>query len=156
MSAQGDEASFQEGMPDVKTVAFMKSLPPGALVGFMSDAKAAQYKKIAAEDPFQQKFLEGWLKRNEERRLQARKLANTQTIRGHAQQALARGRSVLQAAPDYDAMAKSAAMLEISALIGRMERQQAQEFANEDDELSILSLKGQLLSKMGRVMDLGL
>ncbi len=155
MSAQGGEASFNEGMPDAKTVAFMNSLPPGALIEFMSDAKAAQYKKIAAKDPSQQKFLEGWLKRNEERRLQARKLANTQTIRGHAQQALARGRIVLQAAPDYDAMAKSAAILSFSAVLGRIEGQQAQGFANEDDELSMLSLKGQLLSEMGRVMNLG-
>ena len=155
MSAQGGEASFNEGMPDAKTVAFMNSLPPGALIEFMSDAKAAQYKNIAAKDPSQQKFLEGWLKRNEERRLQARKLANTQTIRGHAQQALARGRMVLQAAPDYDAMAKSAAILSFSAVLGRIETQQAQGFATEDDERSMLSLKGQLLSEMGRVMNLG-
>ncbi|MCJ7551234.1 MAG: hypothetical protein MUQ30_16290, partial [Anaerolineae bacterium] len=155
MSAQGGEASFKEGMPDAKTVAFMNSLPPGALIEFMSDAKAAQYKNIAAKDPSQQKFLEGWLKRNEERRLQARKLANTQTIQGHAQQALARGRMVLQAAPDYDARAKSAAILSFSAVLGRIESQQAQGFASEDDERSMLSLKGQLLREMGRVMNLG-
>ena len=155
MSAQGGEASFREGMPDAKTIDFMNSLPPGALIEFMSDSKAAQYKNIAANDPSQQKFLEGWLKRNEERRLQARKLANTQTIRGHAQQALARGRVVLQAAPDYDAMAKSAAILSFSAVLGRIESQQAQGFANEDDERSMLSLKGQLLGEMGRVMNLG-
>ena len=92
---------------------------------------------------------EGWLKRNEERRLQARKLADTQTIRGHAQQALARGRAVLQAAPDYDVTAKSGAILSFSAALGRIESQQAQGFANEDDERSMLSLKGQLLSEMG-------
>jgi hypothetical protein len=155
MKAHGGEASFNEGMPDAKTMSFMNTLPPGALIEFMSDAKAAQYKKIAAKDPSQKDFLEGWLKRNEERRLQARKLANTQTIRGHAQQALARGRIVLQAAPDYDAMAKSAAILSFSAVLGRIESQQAQGFANEDDELSMLSLKGQLLSEMGRVMSLG-
>jgi len=155
MKAHGGEASFNEGMPDAKTMSFMNSLPPGALIEFMSDAKAAQYKKIAAKDPSQQKFLEGWLKRNEERRLQARKLANTHTIRGHAQQALARGRSVLQAAPDVDSMTKRSAILVFSAVLGRIESQQAQGFANEDDERSMLSLKGQLLSEMGRVMNLG-
>ena len=97
---------------------------------------------------------EGWLKRNEERRLQARTLADTQTMRGQAQ-ALARGRAVLQAAPDYDARAKSAAILDLSAVIGRNESQQAQGFANEDDERAMLVLKGQVLSEMGRVMNLG-
>ena len=155
MAAQGGEATFKEGMPDAKTIGFMNSLPPGALIEFMSDAKAAQYKAIAANDPTQEKFLEGWLKRNEERRIQARKLANTHTIRGHAGQALARAAAVLQSAPDYAPAAKNAAMLDLSAVIGRIETQQAEGFASEDDERAMLSLKQQLLSEMGRVMDAG-
>jgi len=155
MAAQGGEATFKEGMPDAKTIAFMNSLPPGALIEFMSDAKAAQYKAIAAKDPTQEKFLEGWLKRNEERRLQARKLASSATIQGHARQALARATAVLQSAPDFNPVAKNAAMLDLSAVIGRIEALQPDGFANDENKQEMLNLKAHLLGEMGRVMDAG-
>lgn len=155
MQAQGGSASFNQGMPDAKTVDFMNSLPPGALIEFMSDAKEAQYKAIVANDPTQKEFLEGWLERNEKRREQGFALAGVGDIQVHAQQAIARADGVVKQGVDADSKVKSVARLDLQAVIGRIERRQAEGFADENDEKTMTNLKGQVLGALTRVMDLG-
>jgi hypothetical protein len=72
LKEKGHAASFDKGSPDAATIAFINSLPPREVIELMSDAKAEQYRAIADNDPKQKKFLTGWLKRNEERREQAK------------------------------------------------------------------------------------
>ena len=155
MQEQGGTASFNLGTPDAKTVEFMNSLPPGALIEFMSDEKAEQYKAIVAKDPTQKDFLKGWLDRNEKRREQAYELAGIGDVQVHAQQAIAQAETVVKQGVDADSKAKGNARLGLQAVIGRIERRQAQGFTDENEEKTIANLKGQVLGELTKVMDLG-
>jgi len=82
-------------------------------------------------------------------------LAGVGDIQGHAQQAIARADGVVKQGVDADSKAKSVASLDLQAVIGRIERRQAEGFVDENDEKTMTNLKGQVLGALTRVMDLG-
>jgi lysozyme family protein len=151
LKEKGQAASFKEGSPDAATIAFMNTLSPKELIELMSDAKAAQYHKIAKRDPTQRDFLAGWLRRNEERRWQARQFVYSQKIEDHGRQALEQARAVLKMGADASSKEKRAARDELWAVVSRIEKQQKTGSAPE----AMISLKGQLLKEIGRLMDAG-
>jgi lysozyme family protein len=158
LKAKGRAATFDQGKPDDATIAFMNTLPPSDLVALMSDAKAAQYRAIVKQDATQKGFLEGWLKRNEERRQQAQPFVveATPVILERGERALKQARDVLQKGGAASSEEKKAARDEVWTVIGRIEAKQKAGFANAEEETGLKNLKGQLLKESGRLMDAGL
>jgi lysozyme family protein len=167
LKSKGRAASFNQGKPDAATIDFLNTLSPGELVELMSDAKAAQYRRIVERDKSQQKFLKGWLKRSEERRTQAQPFAPSSnpksaapaqsnlSIWDQSQRALRLAESMLEQGPDAGSEAKSAARNELWAVVGRIEQKEKTGFAHEEERSGLRSLKGQLLNALGRLMNLG-
>jgi hypothetical protein len=166
LKENGRAASFKEGMPDAATIEFMNTLPPEELVELMSNAKTAQYRKITEKDPTQKKFLKGWLKRNEERRQQARPFASSAQKRGagkpqislweRGQRALGQARGVLGTGEAANEEEKRAATDELWMVVGKIEQKQKSGFAHAEEEVAMKSLKGELLKEIGKLMDAGL
>ena len=165
LKEKGRAATFKEGMPDEATIDFLNTLPPDELVNLMSDAKAAQYRQIAEKDPSQQKFLKGWLKRNEERREQAQPFVSPQNSQPagaqsrstweRGQRALDQARGVLEMGEATSSEQKKAASDELWAVVGKIEEQQKLGFAHAEEEAEMENLKGQLLKETGRLMGTG-
>lgn len=151
LKEKGRAAAFKKGMPDAATIAFMNTLSPKELVELMSDAKEAQYRKIAERDPTQRDFLAGWLRRNEERRWQARQFVYTQKIEDHGRQALEQARAVLKMGADASSKEKRSARDELWAVVSRIEKQQKAGSVPK----AMINLKEQLLKEIGRLMDAG-
>lgn len=165
---KGGTEAYKEGTPSQKMIDFLNTLSASDLVESMSAAKAAQYRKIVKKDATQQKFLEGWLKRNEERRQQAQPFVTTAktastgkttpsgSLWDRGQAALKQARAALEMSADAGSEARKTASDELWAIIGIIEQKQLNKgFANAEEELSLKSLKGELMKAAGKLMDAG-
>jgi len=165
LKEKGRAATFKEGTPDDATIEFMNTLSPSELVELMSDAKKSQYKKIVEKDPKQKQFLQGWLERNEKRRGQAQPFVSPpesqptkkpipgMSLSDRGQRALEQARGVLQLGGAASSEAKNAAKEELWSIVSIIEQQQKAGFAHAEEEMAIRNLKGQLLKKIGELMD---
>jgi lysozyme family protein len=158
LKAKGRAASFNQGKPDQATLDFMNTLPPDELVELLSQAKEAHYREIAKNDPTQQQFLGGWLKRNEERRQQAQPFVAEfaeGAILEHGPRALEQARKLLDLGEAASSEDKKAARDELWAVVAKIEERQKAGFSQDEKEAAIRKLKGQLLKEIGRLMDAG-
>jgi hypothetical protein len=161
LKEKGRAATFKEGMPDDATIAFMNTLSPSELVELMSDAKKAQYRNLAKKDPTQQKYLEGWLGRNEERRRQAQPFVSppksqpNMSLGDRGQRAMEQARGVLQMGQNATSEEKKAARDELWSIVSITEQQQKAGFAHAEEELAMRNLKGQLMKEIGRLLNAG-
>ena len=120
------------GSPSQATTDFINTLPPKELIELMSDAKAEQYRAIAKEDPTQQQFLAGWLKRSETRRTQARRRAGGGRRRRAAEPV---GTFPARAAPGgagRDRRRTCAPRTRLQSAIAAIDRREAAGFAHEE------------------------
>jgi lysozyme family protein len=167
LKKKGRAATFNMGKPDDATIAFINTLSPGDLVDLMSEAKEAQYRNLAKTDPSQQKFLVGWLKRNEERRKQAQPFvsptesqptgepAQSMSLWERGQRALGQARRVLELGDSASSEDRKAAKNELWAVVAKIEEQQKTGFAHAEEEMSMKTLKGELLKEISRMMNAG-
>jgi lysozyme family protein len=162
LKEKGRAATFNMGMPDAATLDFMNTLPPSELIELMSNAKAAQYRKIVEKDPKQKEFLEGWLKRNEARRQQAQPFIPGQkaqpvqqtgaSLLEHGRRALIQARAALDMG-DAGADARTSARSDVWEVVGAIDEQQVKGFGSADEERAAMELKRALLKELGRLMD---
>ncbi|MEP7302820.1 MAG: DUF4157 domain-containing protein [Caldimonas sp.] len=159
LKRRGFTATYDQGSPSPATTDFMNTQPPDELLEEMSDAKADQYEGIAKADPTQQKFLGGWLKRNEERRQQARAFApkpgappppaKQQEPQGDLWQ---RAQRALRHARDADTSdERIAAIEELEAVIGAIDRREAQGFAHAEEAVALHALRNELGQARGGI-----
>ncbi len=149
LKRHGFTATFDRGSPSKATTDFMNTLPPDELLEEMSDAKADQYEGIAKADPTQQQFLGGWLKRNEERREQARQFAHKPEpppTKVEPQPDLwQRAQRTLRHARDAEAPEqRSAALAELNAVIAEIDAREARGFAHAEESVALRALRDQL------------
>lgn len=149
LKEKGRAPTFNKGMPDAATTDFMNTLPPGELIELMSKVKAEQYRAIAKADPTQQQFLEGWLKRNEERRQQAQAFIPTPqasegsnlSIWEHAQRAMRRARNLEEnASPEQ----KKSVRDEMQGAVERINQKEKNGFAHAEEEIALKELRREL------------
>lgn len=158
LKSKGFDATYDQGSPSQATTDFMNTLPPDELLELLSDAKADQYEGIAKADPSQQKFLGGWLKRNEERRQQARAFAPKPEAPApvakeepqldlweRAQRALRHARDAEK--PEQ----RSAALAELDAVIGAIDQREARGFAHAEEADALRSLRDELKGAQSRL-----
>jgi lysozyme family protein len=161
LKEKGRAATFKEGMPDAATIAFMNTLAPSELVELMSDAKKAQYTELAKKKPTQQKFLQGWLDRNEVRRQQAQPFVSppksqpAMSLGDRSQRAMEQARAVLQMGQNATSEQKKAAKDELWSVVSIIEQQQKAGFTNAEEESAMRNQKGQLTKEIGRLMGAG-
>jgi lysozyme family protein len=63
---QGCVGATQDGNVGPQTLAAVNSQDPTTLINAMHDARNARYNQIAQNDPSQEQFLAGWLRRSDE------------------------------------------------------------------------------------------
>lgn len=152
LKEKGRAATFKEGMPDAATIDFLNTLPPGELVELMSNAKAAQYRKIVEKDPTQKKFLGGWLKRNEDRRRQAQPFVAPQqsdlSIWERAQRAMRRARSLEENA---SADQKNSVRNEMQGVVYLIDQKEKNGFAHAEEEISLKELRRELQGEIAKL-----
>jgi len=161
LKEKGRAATFNEGKPDADTIAFLNTLAPAELIALMSKAKADQYRQIVAKDASQQKFLKGWLDRNEHRRVQAQPFVPGakfppkpgMTLSDRGQRALREARDLLQTGEKASADDRSIVNNELWSVVGAIEQKQKSGFDNPQEEAALNALKGELLKEIGRLMD---
>jgi lysozyme family protein len=167
LKEKGRAATFKEGTPDDATIAFMNTLSPSELVELMSDAKKSQYRKIAEKDPTQQRFLQGWLGRNESRRAQAQPFVSPpesqptgkaipgMSLSDRSQRAMEQADRLLQLGGAARPEEKRATKEELWSIVSTIEQKQKAGFTHAEEEMEMRNLKGQVLKKIGGLMDAG-
>lgn len=153
LKAKGHVGSYDKGSPSQATTDFINTLPPEELIELMSDAKAEQYRAHAKEDPTQQQFLAGWLKRSETRRTQARQFAAPPEADADAQLSLweRAQRALGQAARAETADERAAACKRLQAAIAAIDRREAAGFAHEEEADSMRRLRDELRQALARI-----
>jgi exonuclease VII small subunit len=75
------------------------------------------------------------------------------SLSDRGQRALEQARGVLQLGDAASSEAKNAAKEELWSIVSIIEQQQKAGFAHAEEEMAIRNLKGQLLKKIGELMD---
>lgn len=158
--SKGIKAEFNEGRPTEKTIAQLNRLNPAELISLMTKEKAAQYNGIAARDPTQEVFLDGWLKRNRERKAQAWKFAfpliPPVSIPYRSQVAIDKSRFLLNGEIGASQKEKRSAMNKIWVIIasidGHLKRAKEKKWDADPKTLKTLKFwKGKLLMEASRL-----